>query len=334
MLWLHIGMPKTGTTALQGFVRSNGKMLTCAGLRYMETGRRRLDGGGRLTISQNMIAFRMNQTSHSMDVYREAMGQEFREHEDKTCVVSSEMFYSANLARLAEVFADIPSEKMRVVFYCRRYSDFFEADFKQRAKNGRLPAGSSDFVRARLAEIEANPDRHTFSGAVARIRDAFPGVTVVPLLYDRSEMVNGNVVDDFLSRIGIELPNGATQDVPANPSQSRVASEAFGIVARALDRKQGRKLRRRVVDHPVMLRRYDVLEPQERVWLDEFLSEKDKGFQREFFPERADLFPPVQLSEEDKQFRRDTEQEYRALQQASEIVFRLALEEQGPATQE
>ena len=44
MLWLHMGMPKTGTTALQGFLRSNGALLDEIGLRYMEAGRRRLEG--------------------------------------------------------------------------------------------------------------------------------------------------------------------------------------------------------------------------------------------------------------------------------------------------
>jgi len=325
MIWLHIGMPKTGTTSLQGFVRKNSRMLAESGLRYMETGRLR-PGGGRLTISQNMIAFHMNQTRQPMDVFRDAMASEFAEHGDKSCLVSSEMFYTADLHQLAEVFADIPPSQMRVVFYCRRYSDFFEADFKQRAKNGRLSGSSSEFIRARLAVIGENPDRHSYAGAVARIRSAFPGVQIVPLLYDRSELVNGNVVDDFMSRIGIALPEGATAGMPANPSQSRAASEAFGILTRAMGRQQSRRLRRLVVEDPVMLRRNDVLEPQERAWLDETLAAQDVGFQQEFFPKRTDLFAPKELNAQDQKFRRDSEQEYRDLQKASEIVFRLAFD--------
>ena len=332
MLWLHLGMPKTGTTALQGFVRNNRKLLDQAGLWYMETGRRNLDGTGRLKISQNMIAFYMNQTDQPMQPYQDAMGQEFQAHQDKTCLVSSEMFYTADLPRLAQVFADIPSDQMRVAFYIRRYSDFFEADFKQRAKNGRLPGGSSDYIKARLAAIEGNPDRHSYAGAMARIRSAFPEVTVVPMLYDRAEMVGGNVVNDFLSRIGVTLPEGVTSP-PSNPSQSRAASEAFGIVGRALGRKHGRQLRRMAPNDPVMVRRNDVLEPQERAWLDDYLSQQDAAFQQEFFPEREALFPQVELNEEDQQFRRDNKKEYRALQQASEIVFRLALDSIDPTRQ-
>ncbi|WP_170464251.1 hypothetical protein [Ruegeria arenilitoris] len=325
MLWLHIGMPKTGTTALQGFLRSNGAVLDEIGLRYMEAGRRRLEGSQRLALSHNIVAFHINRNAGPMDPFRAAMTSEFDEFSDRTCLVSSEMFYSCDLARLAEMFADIPSRALRITFYCRRYSDFFEADYKQRAKNGRVPSGASEFIRYQLDQIREHPEKLSFSAKLAQIRTAFPGVTVVPLLYERSDMVRGNVIDDVLSRIGTPLANGQSPDATSNPSQSRAASEAFGIVARALGRQKSRQLRRMVVDDPAMLRRNDVLEPDERAWMDECLAKRDVAFQQEFFPDRAELFTPKELSEEDKLFRRDTAEEYEALRKASEIVFRMAL---------
>ncbi|WP_170397870.1 hypothetical protein [Ruegeria arenilitoris] len=326
MLWLHLGMPKTGTTALQGYVQQNKAQLADVGLRYMETGRRRNEGQGRLAISHNIIAFHMNQTNQPMDAFREAMAVEYGAHRDQTCLVSSEMFYNCDLSRLAQVFAEIPSRELRITYYCRRYSDFLEADYKQRAKNGRLGGSATDYVGNLLSRIKADPGIYSFSAKLDRIRQAFPGVVIVPVLYDRSQMVQGNVVDDFMSRIGVSVPDGGVAERPSNLSQSRAASEAFGIVSRALGRQESRRLRRRVVDDPVMIRRYDVLEPQERAWLDEFVASHDVAFQQEFFPERPQLFDPVELSEEDQEFRRDVAQEYEALRRASEIVFRMALE--------
>ena len=325
MLWLHLGMPKTGTTALQSFLRNNASALSDTGLRYMEAGRRRPQSNERPKVSHNIMAFQMNQSAQPMDAFREEMGREYETHGDKACLVSSEMFYSADLTRLARVFADIPARELRVLFYCRRYSDFFEADYKQRAKNGRLPPDGSGFIRDRLAQIEADPLRHSYAGAVSRIRDAFPGVAVVPALYDRAELEKNNVIDDFLARLEVSPPEGCSTKLPANPSLSRVASEAFGVVTRAVGRKQSRKLRRQAVSEPVMIRRHDVLEPQERAWLDAHLAKADEGFRAEFFPDRDRLFSPVQLSAEDLRFRRDTAEEVAALKQASEIVFRMAL---------
>ncbi len=326
MLWLHLGMPKTGTTALQSYMRTHDSALSDAGLRYMLAGRQRPGSGERAKVSHNMMAFHMNQSSQPMDDFREAMGREYEEHGHKACVVSSEMFFSADLGRLSQVFSEIPARDMRVVFYCRRYSDFFEADYKQRAKNGRLPPDGSGFVRDRLARIRDNPHQHSYAGAVGRMRAAFPGVAVVPLLYDRAEMANGNVIDDFLARVGVTPPRGCSTELPANPSLSRVASEAFGIVTRALGRKRSRQLRRQAVSDPVMFRRNDVLEPQERAWLDSFLTEADDGFRREFFPDRAAMFAPRTLDADDLRFRRDSPDQVAALKQASEIVFRMTLD--------
>lgn len=328
MLWLHLGMPKTGTTALQGFLRDNSSALADAGLHYMEAGRRRLEGKTRLVMSHNIIAFHINQTNEPMDPFRAAMTSEFDDHADRTCLVSSEMFYSVDLARLAQVFAEIPARQLRITFYCRRYSDFFEADYKQRAKNGRLVNAGSGYIKAQLAQIEANPAQYSFAAKVADIRTAFPGVTVVPMLYDRAEMANGHVVADFLTRVGTPVADDLMGQQPANPSQSRAASEAFGIVTRAMGRRKSRQLRRTTLDYPVMVRRNDVLEPDERAWLDDYMAGQDLSFQREFFPDRHSLFSQVELSAQEQAFRRDTPQEYEALRKASEIVFRLALEAQ------
>ncbi|WP_170750683.1 hypothetical protein [Ruegeria lacuscaerulensis] len=326
MLWLHLGMPKTGTTALQGFLRGNQPVLDQIGLRYMETGRRRLDGNPRLAVSHNIIAFHMNQSDQPMDPFRAGMTSEFDAHSGQTCVVSSEMFYSCDFDKLAQVFAEIPARDLRIAFYCRRYSDFFEADYKQRAKNGRLAIVGTDYIRSQLSRIEADPAAFSFTSRVEQIRKAFPGVTIVPSVYEREQMTNGHVVDDFLSRIGTPLPEGYVTGAPSNPSQSRAASEAFGVVTRALGRKKSRQLRRLISEDPVMVRRHDVLEPDERDWLDTLMSKQDVAFQQEFFPDASQVFAPKQLNESELEFRRDTPQEYQAFSKASEIVFRMALE--------
>ncbi|KUJ85741.1 hypothetical protein AVO45_01795 [Ruegeria marisrubri] len=318
-------MPKTGTTALQGFLRGNRRVLPEIGLRYMEAGRRRPDGAGNLPISHNRIVFGMNQRHGNLDEFRKALAEEYAAHRDKTCLVSSEMFYTVDMVRLAEVFADIPADEVKITFYCRRYSDFFEADYKQRAKNGRIQGGATGYVRQRLEEIEAAPERHNFSGRVEQIRAAFPGAAIEPRLYDRRQMRNGNVIDDFFDRMGVAIPDGVSTDMPANPSLSRVASEAFGIVTRAMGKKESRRLRRQAVTGPVMLRRRDVLEADERAWLDDYLAASDAAFANEFFPDRDTLFRPVALSEEERAFRRDSPEEAEAFHRACEIVFRMAL---------
>ncbi|TMV09011.1 hypothetical protein FGK63_07780 [Ruegeria sediminis] len=291
----------------------------------MEAGRRRLNGEGNLPISHNRIVFDLNKTPSSLAGFQEALAEEYEAHRHQACLVSSEMFFTADMERLAKVFSGIPAKEIRVVFYCRRYSDFFEADYKQRAKNGRITGGATKFVRDRLEQIERSPEGHNYSGRVEQIRMAFPEAAIEPQIYDRALLKNGNVIDDFFEKMGLEVPDGASTDMPANPSLSRVASEAFGIVTRAMGKRESRRLRRLSAKDPVMLRRHDVLESSERTWLDGYLAGTDDGFLREFFPDRKTLFEPPQLTEDELTFQRDTAGEVEALQKATEIVFRMAL---------
>ncbi len=55
------------------------------------------------------------------------------------------------------------------------------------------------------------------------------------------------------------------------------------------------------------------------------ISESDEAFKAEFFPDAETLFPPTVLSDEDRAFKRGSEQELIAFQRASEIVFNMAI---------
>lgn len=325
MLWLHIGMPKTGTSALQGFLRSNHANLARMGLRYLEAGRRRPGGVGNLPVSHNRMVFDLNKSAGSAESLRDEVTAEYMAHRDQNCVVSSEMFYTFDLALLASVFRDIPREEMQFIFYCRRYSDFFEADYKQRAKNGKIRTSASHYVKERLDQIREFPERHNFSGRTAALRAAFPNVVINPCIYERKSLQNENVIDDFLTRLGADLTPDMDTATPANPSLSRVGSEAFGIVTRAMGKQQSRRLRRQSPDTPIMRRSHDVLEFEERAWLDQHLSATDEDFRQEFFAERQSLFTSPDLSDAEKSFRRDTHTEVLDLQNACEVVFRMAL---------
>ncbi len=329
MIYLHIGMPKTGTTALQNFLRTHSDALSDTGLHYMEAGRRRADGKGNLPISHNPIVFDIAQGGPNQSAMQADMAAEYAANKDKVCLVSSEMLYTAKPEDYAPLLSEIPPEDICVTFFCRRYDGFFEADYKQRAKNGKITQGTTAFVQQRLADIHAEPQRFNFSGVVANLRAAFPKARIVPRLYDRSTLVNGNVIDDFFDLVGAEVPIDVDTQGQSNPSLSRAGSDAFGVLTRLIGKKNVRRLRRDLPAHPVMQRKNDVLEPQERDALVQVLADSDVAFHKEFFADRAVLFEPTELSETDLNFRRDSAEENVALQQACEVVFGAALDTPG-----
>lgn len=293
MLWIHIGMPKTGTTALQGYLHSNAAFLAKHDIRYMATGRDRGTGRVRL-ICQNAMAIAMSRGWAGAPT-PEAFVQEYQTHEGQHCILSSEMFFGRDLSPLYDRYLAAIPAPVKFVVYIRRFDDFIEADYKQRAKNGMRTGGVDAFVANRLTQIESDPDYMNFSTIFDRIRAQVPDAEIVPRLYLREEMAGNDVISDFLSLMDVPvnevvLPKGA-----ANKSLSRVASEALGRFdnGAGFDKKARRQLGRELQQSgdPRLFGRDDVLNPDERKRVNDTLETRNAAFRAAYFPDRARLFP-------------------------------------------
>jgi hypothetical protein len=296
MLWIHIGMPKTGTTALQGFLHSNPDFLAAHGIRYLASGRDRGTGVGQL-ICHNAMAVDMSRNwSRTPETQAQDFRAEYDRHRNEHCIISSEMFFGRDLASLYErVIAPMQTE-VTILVYLRRFDDFIEADYKQRAKNGRVIAGQvDDFVRQRIERIETDPDHMNFGTIFADIRRAIPEARILPRLYLREEMAGGNVITDAMSVLGVSPETVPLPETNANRSLSRLASEAIGLFDPRLgfDKKRRRRLARalQAMEDPRLFRRNDVLTAAERKAICDLLEKRNADMRKTFFPNRRRLFP-------------------------------------------
>jgi hypothetical protein len=297
MLWIHIGMPKTGTTALQSWLHAHADFLAARGLRYVVAGRDRGTGRARL-ICHNAMAVAMSRGWRGTpEAQAEALAEECRAHEGGHAIVSSEMFFGRDLTPLQERFLSRIKAPVRIVVYLRRFDDFIEADYKQRAKNGLPTGGAAAFVADRLAKIAADPDYMNLETAFARIRAQVPGAEIIPRLYLREEMAGHDITTDFLSLFGVPSEEVPRPERAANRSLSRVTSEALGLFddKAGYDKKARRRLGR-VLQACGDTRLYgsgDVLTPEERAEVNAAFETRNAGLRAAFFPERERLFPPA-----------------------------------------
>jgi len=302
MLWLHIGMPKTGTTALQGWLHAHPDFLRAHGIRYLATGRDRGTGTGRL-ICHNALAVAMSRGWYDRpEDDAAAMAAEVAAHEGAQCILSSEMLFGRDLTPLRQRYLSRLGVPVRVLVYLRRFDDFIEADYKQRAKNGLPTGGAERFVAERLARIESDPDYLDFGAVFDRIRAELPGVEIVPRLYLREALAGDNVIPDFLSVLGVDPAEVPLPEVAANRSLSRVASEALGLFDEraGCDKKARRRLGRALQKSGDvrLFARGDVLLPDERARINDTLEARNAAMRAEFFAGRDRLFPPTVIREE------------------------------------
>lgn len=297
MLWIHIGMPKTGTTALQAWLHAHPDFLARYGIRYLVAGRDRGTGRARL-ICHNAMAVAMSRGWHATpEAQAEAMAEECRAFDAGHSILSSEMFFGRDLAPLQDRYLSRLSGPVRIVAYLRRFDDFIEADYKQRAKNGLPTGGAEGFVADRLARIAADPDYMNIGTAFERIRAQVPQAEILPRLYLREEMAGHNIITDFLSLFDVPPDEVPLPERAANRSLSRMASEALGLfdAPAGYDKKARRRLGR-MLQTSGDARLYgsgDVLTPAERAEVNDAFELRNTGLRDAYFPERARLFPPA-----------------------------------------
>jgi hypothetical protein len=231
-----------------------------------------------------------------------AMAAEVAAHEDAQFILSSEMLFGRDLTPLRQRYLSRLGMPVRVLVYLRRFDDFIEADYKQRAKNGLPTGGAERFVAERLARIESDPDYLDFGAVFDRIRAALPGVEIVPRLYLREELAGDNVIPDFLSVLGVDPAEVPLPEVAANRSLSRVASEALGLFDEraGYDKKARRRLGRALQKNgdARLFASGDVLLPDERARINDTLEARNAAMRAEFFGGRDRLFPPAVIREE------------------------------------
>jgi len=325
MLWIHIGMPKTGTTSLQSWLHAHPDFLSRHGIRYLVAGRDRGTGAAR-QICHNAMAVAMSRGWHGTpEAQADAMAEECRAFEAGNTILSSEMFFGRDLSPLQERYLSRINEPVRVIVYLRRADDFLEADYKQRAKNALPTGGAAGFVAERLKKIAEDPDYMNLGTACARIRAQVPEAEIIPRLYLRDEMAGGNIITDFLSLFGVPPEEVDLPERGANRSLSRVASEALGLFdgKAGYDKKARRRLGRalQAKGDARLYHSGDVLTPDERVQVNAAFEARNAGFRAAHFPARERLFPAADTSGARPRGHPDELIEF---QQAVQMLLRLA----------
>jgi hypothetical protein len=229
--YLHIGLRKTGTTAIQGALFANREFLKTRGIHY-------------LGIEENhsapiYTAFSDNPEAYYLNVqaglgHRDAVerrreeilrvvGEEIDSSKEPTFVISGEdiAFLGPSGADRLRAFLAPRFERIQVVVYVRHPFGFASSAAQQRIKGGR----SLDQLRAKLPVPDYRRQIEPFSFCFGR-----PNVLVRE--YDLQKLGN-DVVQDFLkilSKADLTLPaSGADQ---SNRSLSRAAVAVLDAVNR------------------------------------------------------------------------------------------------------
>lgn len=214
-LFLHIGMGKTGTTALQDFFAHNRKPLAALGIAYPERG---IMSNAHHLLSPHIPRFLEDQWQfESVDEW----APELAEQEGDRVLLSSELMAWADEARARKFCAQVSAWfDLHVVCYLRRQDNIIMASYNQQIKAGPQRRRIDVIYRKQM-------ERFDYPRILAPWADSLGPGKVIVRPYERQQFHGEDIRKDFMHHVfGTELNEEFDlQRGNSNPRLSLAAGE-------------------------------------------------------------------------------------------------------------
>jgi tetratricopeptide (TPR) repeat protein len=305
-LILHIGLPKTGTSAIQHFLVTRRKALLRQGFCYPAT-----PGGSNHVAMAVAAALHGKQKKWQDEVKQKAMGvppsldefwQQFRTEitslppEIHSVILSAERFSGQldnqekieNLRMALEPLFD----EYRVIVYLRRQDAHATSAYSQMLRFGIIEAPALEQPTSRYKSF------YDYESFLARWSAVFGRAAITPRIFERAAMADGDAVADFVKLCQI----GKVQLVPP---EAALRNQSIDINGQALLIAVGRLMQQQSGTAKVAGRIWDELtdivsetcagqgwrpsRAEARAFMANYTA-ANEAVRRDWFPERATLF--------------------------------------------
>ncbi len=207
-LLIHIGMPKTGTTALQSFLFNNNSNLEKYGWCYPF-----LEGGEtgyweRWSAEKNGNGYKLHADwimNGMRTEWDKGMKKVLAHLKDKNVIISAENIYGIGTGRF---IADAKEkyENIKVIVYLRRQDRVIESLYSQRIKSG---IEYTAYYKP-YNTFEEFVDSYVVSGNFLEYASKLDLISqivgrdnLIVRIYEKQQLVGNNTITDFLSVLGI-----------------------------------------------------------------------------------------------------------------------------------
>ncbi len=287
VIFLHVGMPRCGTTALQFFAHDNAERLRDNGLHYPTA--------AEVCPSQwdqakaNGIGL-----SHRYQTEPVVIGPAFARMADQPfekVLISSEFFAfgQPNKLSLLKSAADDHRLSVKPIIYLREQVEWLLSAYAQAVKKGQTHAHIADYLRTGHAVSVGLAD---YAKVCRNLAGVFGRENLIVRIYDCLKLTNGDVRHDMLRVTGTDGHSCNFAVTETNASISAVQIEAIrlqqitGPTARRFAR-QSAQLLKQMPGAPDL---YRIVAPAQIAEVRRRHQDGNEWLRHAFFPERA---PPL-----------------------------------------
>ena len=238
-MYLHIGTPKTATTAIQTFCNENQNALKENGYIFpvfpYDYGSIQQFRNGHFLID-GLYGKNWRERKEAADqVFVEGFGQiyeMFKEYDN--IILSDEGIWNHSFLRDASFWKRMEGElkkglfQLKIVVYLRRQDDFLFSWWNQQVKEGNVMAADSDWNEL----VETMPMiRLDYYEMLEQIAGKVGKENLIVRVFEKDKLYGGNIYADFLNAVGLELTqNYKMISQLSNPSLTKDNIEIKRIV--------------------------------------------------------------------------------------------------------
>ena len=249
-LVLHIGMQKTGSSALQHFFHMNQEELRRRGIVYPRLSEFSDIHFPGVSYHNCVSAFLGDFPSTFPSLGPDGLERllTYINNSESTVLLSAEDFSRIlDLRELANAFARF---RPRIVIYLREQTAWVESMYNQRNKilferNSDLLFKKDVLTHQRLFEF-LKVERYTpllqYDKLLQRWSDVFEAENIIVRPFAKEEMIGGNLMTDFMASIGIDDIRGCTLPPRINENFANGWIKIFQEIDQACGREEARRI--------------------------------------------------------------------------------------------
>lgn len=278
-IYLHIGMNKTGTTAIQHYFSSNRESFLDKGLLYPKTGMSR--DGAHHDLSRS-LGFYHGAKDVSVDDIKaqqkimKGLLSELQQSTANTVIFSSEMLVLPRpVDKVKEFFSKY---NVKIVVYLRRHDSWWESLYNQAVKTVALPPWGRGFNSYLRYQYTKNKQLGNYRLLLERWAKVFGQENIIVRPYEKQQN-KPNLVTDLLESIGFgDLGN----DIITSPKRANesLSFQSLSLMEIYQNSDVSEDVRSRLVRHAQSLvidePRASILSPEMRRKL---VDNNDKQYQ-------------------------------------------------------
>ncbi|MFN3291795.1 MAG: hypothetical protein ACK410_15560, partial [Acinetobacter sp.] len=173
-------------------------------------------------FSPPQVKKRIKDIPEAETIYKDLINEIERERPE-VLLLSSEYFQTIT-PELVKTFMLKITKDIKIILYIRRQDLWLESNYSQMVKTKHQNKITFKGFLAKLINAKRIDNLYNYSNFLSRWQEAFPEAEIIPRIYDRKLFPEGNVILDFLSILGIDMPEAREQKIEANPSLSVVST--------------------------------------------------------------------------------------------------------------